>query len=317
VKFPVADVHNDTLLQFMQGFEGNACPALDWSACAITPQRLLEGGVAMSCFAICQGCLPHLDPVWMADRMIEMYHKMVRETPAFLPVFTYADVERALLEGKVAAVLAMEGMEACVNAAGVQTMYDKGVRIASLAWNRATVFADGMEGNLGRGVTAEGKKAIGEMERLGMVLDVSHLTPQAFWDVVEIAQKPFLATHSNAKKLCGHGRNLDDSQLVALARAGGVAGVNFYTSFLVDEGAASEADLLAHIDYISGHVGSQHVGIGTDYDGCGSLPQGCEDPRCFPRLAESLLRLGYAEDDVRGIMGGNNIRVCKAVWREG
>ena len=154
------------------------------------------------------------------------------------------------------------------------------------------------------------------MERLGMVVDVSHLSNKGFWDVMEIAKKPIVASHSNALALCSHPRNLSDDQLKALKKNGGVTGINFCASFLENNSNATLDDIVRHIEYINGLIGEGHVGFGSDYDGVdNNLPKGGENPSCFDAIAERLLKLNYSEKSVSDICHGNFLRVFKEVLK--
>jgi membrane dipeptidase len=315
--FPVVDGHSDTLLQLMHYFGENPGPKLEWERAVITPDALKEGGVAVQFFAVCTACLVDKDLAAASDAMIGVYDRIVKErADRFQAVRSLEDIKAARESGKVAALLAMEGLEpAGGTLEGIRQLYDRGVRAAALTWSHANPFADGIDEDSGRGVTPLGVEAIAEMERLGMLLDVSHLSVPAFWKAAESVTKPFVATHSNARKLCGHKRNLDDEQLREVARHGGMTGINFFSNFLVNEGLAKMSDVVAHIDYIAGLIGPQHVGIGTDYDGCSPLPEGCVGPRCYPRLAEELLKMNYSESIVFDIFAGNWLRVLEQTVR--
>ncbi|HHW13552.1 MAG TPA: membrane dipeptidase, partial [Firmicutes bacterium] len=167
-----------------------------------------------------------------------------------------------------------------------------------------------------------------EMNRLGMVIDVSHLSPAGFWQVLEASAAPVVASHSNSQALCGHRRNLTDCQAKALAEQGGVIGVTFAPQFLRDapEGVSldqfrrwagsstSLADVLDHLDHFVGLVGPEHVALGSDFDGIDAVPAGLEDVSRLPALTRGLLERGYPEEAVRGILGENLRRLFETVW---
>jgi len=151
---------------------------------------------------------------------------------------------------------------------------------------------------------------------LGMLVDVSHLSDRGFYDIAEIAasfKKPFAATHSNARRVCHHMRNLDDDMLGIIAGAGGFTGINMYTCFLDDGCCAGIDEVIRHIEYICSVAGSSHVGFGSDFDGIDRNKSAIGGPRDFNRVLERLLQLNYNEDDVRKIASGNILRVLSEV----
>jgi membrane dipeptidase len=184
-----------------------------------------------------------------------------------------------------------------------------GVRSIGLTHNPRSWAADGnAEDRNGSGLTAFGVRLVEEMNRLGMLVDVSHINERGFWDVMEVTRRPVIASHSDCKAVCDHPRNLDDKQIVALANNGGVMGVTFVPGF-IDAKAPTLERLLDHIDYAVQVAGADHVGIGSDFDGGGTA---LKDATAFPRITEGLLKRGYSEGDVKKILGENHLRVLKA-----
>ena len=155
---------------------------------------------------------------------------------------------------------------------------------------------------------------VGEMDRLGMVVDVSHLSEAGFWDVVEVSKRPIIASHSNSKSLCSHPRNLTDDQAKAIAKKGGVIGVNFAGYFL-GEGRRSLTGVIDHIDHLCTVVSPEHVGLGSDFDGLPfeQLPDELKDVSGLPKIAEGLAARGYSEQVIKGIMGENLLRTIRSV----
>ena len=148
-----------------------------------------------------------------------------------------------------------------------------------------------------------------QMNELGVVVDVSHLNEPGFWDVVRAAQAPFMATHSCCRALCDHPRNLRDDQLRALAEKGGVVAITFVPDF-IDAHNPTFDGLLDHIEHAVAVAGIDHVGLGSDFDGGGLL---LEDATCLPDIAVGLANRGYVEDDVRKILGANQLRFLQQV----
>lgn len=248
---------------------------------------------------------------------------------------TVDEVSQALQEGKIAAVLALEGCDGLAgDVAVLRILYHLGVRMVSFTWNRRNEFADGLaEGDSAGGLTRAGKTALKEMYEYGVVCDVSHLAEPGFWDVVNLAPGPFVASHSNARALCDHPRNLTDEQLRALAEHDGVVGINFYGGF-VDLEQPTLDRLVDHAAYIADLVGVDHVGIGTDFLEDWLLEAAKEVskdllidpsvldrwvPECsrvehLPVFTAALLERGFDQEEVKKVLGGNFLRVFQQVW---
>jgi membrane dipeptidase len=179
---------------------------------------------------------------------------------------TGPEIARTIGEGRIALVLAFEGLEPVGHQLEVlDTFFRLGVRVASLTWNRRTMFADGIgERATGGGLTSLGVEAVAEMERLGMVVDVSHLADAGFDHLLRVATRPFIASHSSCRGVYGHPRNLDDARLRALADRGGFVGINAFGGFLAERDATI-ADLVEHVSHAVAVVGADHVGLGMDF----------------------------------------------------
>ena len=182
-----------------------------------------------------------------------------------------------------------------------------------LTWNFRNLLADGAEEEHGAGLTDFGKQVVAEMNRLGMIVDVSHLCEASFQDVISLTSKPVIASHSNARAICDHVRNLNDYQLKAIAANGGVVGVNFYPKFLNNTDKASLDDVVRHIEHICSVTGENHIGIGADYDGIDFTPEGLEGAQCIPALFERLEQLNYSTGLLEKIAGLNFMRVIKQI----
>ena len=195
----------------------------------------------------------------------------------------------------------------------LRVFYRLGVRMLSFAWNYRTPFADGLGAKRAESKLPElGVQALEEMDRLGMIFDVSHLADTVFWDVADVMKEPFIASHSNCRDLCDHPRNLTDDMIRALADHGGVMGMNFAPSF-VDKDKATVEKMVDHGDHIVGLVGPDHVGLGSDFDGIGSTPEGLEDVSKMPNMTRVMVGRGYSDEDILKILGGNHLRVFKQV----
>ena len=217
------------------------------------------------------------------------------------------DIVAAKQAGKLAAVLVVEnsdGVEGSLNV--LRMLHRVGVRSIGMTHNISSWAADGNAETRSRGgLTSFGVGLVEEMNLLGMLVDVSHISEHGFWDVMEVSAKPVIASHSNCKAVCDHPRNLNDKQIKALAENGGSMGVTFVPSF-VDAEKPTLQRLLDHVDHAVQLVGADYVGIGSDFDGGGTL---VEDATVFPQITEGLAGRGYTEEDLRKILGGNHLRV--------
>lgn len=227
----------------------------------------------------------------------------------------YNDIANAIKSRKVAAVLTIEGGEALEGSLAVLRMlYQLGVRAITLTWNYRNQIADGVADSVTKGgLTPFGREVVSEMNRLGMLVDVSHLSESGFWDVISLSSSPIIASHSNAKKICSHSRNLTDEQLLALKKNGGVTGINLCPYFIVNEGKAEIKHVISHIEHIVGLTGEDTLGLGTDFDGIDETPVGLEGVQSFSDLISELLKLNYSEALVNKIAGENFLRVLKTV----
>lgn len=224
------------------------------------------------------------------------------------------EIEKALSHGKIAAVLSVEGGE-CLNGelSVLRQLYRLGVRSMLLAWNYRNLLADGAEVEGGAGLTLFGKQVVSEMNRLGMIADVSHLCEASFDDVMSVTTKPVIASHSNAMAVCRNCRNLTDRQLSDIKANGGVVGVNFYPYFLNNTDKADIDDVIRHIEHICSVAGEDHIGIGADFDGIECTPSGLEGTERIPALFERLLQLNYSETFIEKFAGLNFMRVIRQI----
>ena len=225
-----------------------------------------------------------------------------------------ADIHKAKAEGKIGAILAIENSEAVERSLNIlRSLYLIGVRSIGLTHNPNTWASTGNdEGETGGGLTKFGVQLVTEMNRLGMLVDVSHISERGFWDVLEVSDAPIIASHSNCKTLCNHSRNLSKEQLKAIAKYGGVVGITFVTGFLSEDGWQKKppfAQLLNHIEYAIDIAGIDHVGIGSDFDGGGEL---LKDATEYHRITEGLCERGFSEADIKKVLGENHLRVFEA-----
>jgi membrane dipeptidase len=222
--------------------------------------------------------------------------------------------------GKIAALIGIEGGHAIEeNLRLLRDFHALGVRYMTLAHQHTLSWAGSSGDDKGKttGLNAFGRDVVAEMNRLGMMVDISHASDKTFWDVLEASKAPLIASHSSARALNPHPRNMTDEMIAALAKKGGVMQVNFYCPFIQRTPAtparATMADVVAQIDHAVKIGGIGAVGIGSDYDGIECAPEGLEDVSKFPNLTRALLEKGYSEQDIRKIYGENLLRVMRAV----
>ena len=314
----VVDTHCDTLMKLTPQRRGSP-PARRLGERSdqghIDLPRLREGGVDCQTFAVYTGGRVNQPGATLrALMMIDAFHMECEANEGIVHVCSHDEILGAEKAGRVAALLAIEGAEPLQGDLGVLRMlYRLGVRMLSFTWNWRTPFADGLAAKRSGGrLTDLGVDALREMERLGMVLDVSHISDSCFWDVVDLKEGPFIASHSNCRDVCDHQRNLTDDMIRALADHGGVTGMNFAPAF-VDEEEATVERVVDHIDHIVDLVGPDHVGLGSDFDGIGSTPVGLEDASRMPNITRELVKREYPDEDILKILGGNHLRVFKDV----
>lgn len=282
--------------------------------------RLKEGGI--TCQVMALYIEPQYKPVPSARRCLELldaFYDLVDRSDEFVMATRAQDILDAKAQGKVAGLLSIEGGEAIEGSLAVlRSFYKLGVRAMGLTWNQRNDLADGVgEKSAKSGLTDLGIAVVKEMEKLGMIVDVSHLSESSFWGVYEVAERPFIASHSNARALASHPRNLTDKQIEAIAEKGGVIGVVFCPPFVDDDRSkVSLSRLCDHIDHIKKVAGIDHVGIGSDFDGfdvAPGSPQVMKDVSEMPKLTEELLSRGYTEEEIKKVLGGNWLRVYKEI----
>ncbi|MEZ5403403.1 MAG: dipeptidase [Bryobacteraceae bacterium] len=275
-----------------------------------------------------------------AHRALEMIdtirHDIVAGHPRdFELALTAADVERAHGRGKIAALIGIEGGHAIQDDVRLlRDFYALGVRYMTLTHANHNGWADssGSAGAPHNGLSDLGRSVVAEMNRLGMMVDISHVSDKTFWDALAVSKAPLFASHSSCRAISNIKRNMTDEMIRALAKKGGVIQVNFGCEFLSQQSAdtsswsnpklkgkkvhpkrATLADVVAQIRHAISIAGVQAVGIGSDFDGVECTPVGLDDVAKFPALTRALLESGLSGEDVRAIYGGNLLRVMRAV----
>ncbi|MDY6820917.1 MAG: dipeptidase [Deferribacterota bacterium] len=316
----LVDLHCDTLLNIS---DNNTDIAKRNNIGHIDIPRMIGGGVDIQVFAA------WVAPDYYPDRsfertatLIKAFKGTVRSTSVLEQAYNTSDLKRIKKEGKIAAILAIEAGDALEGKLeNLDYFYRQGVRYITLTWNYSNQIADGVSKSFkgsnrsNGGLTPFGRAVIERMNQLGMLVDVSHLSEESFWDVIKASKSLVIASHSNAWQVCNHERNLKDEQIVAIASKGGVIGVANVAPYLNDSGEATIDDIIKHINYIVDLVGINHVSIGSDFDGTDEVAKDLEDSSYFPNLTRRLIEEGYTLDDVKKIMGENFIRVFKEVCK--
>lgn len=282
--------------------------------------RLRAGGLDVVVFAVYLWTYMPESALRESLLMIDDLKQEIAESADEIYLATsMADLEPQRRQGRIAALLSLEGAEPLGTDLGIlRLMYEVGLRALGLTWFRRTMVADGTgEEEAGGGLTTFGRAVVRECGRLGMLVDVSHLSERGFWDVMRVANGPVIASHSNARSLCDHPRNLTDDQLRAIAASGGAVGLNAWHTF-VDTERPSLERLLDHGVYMAEVMGPGRAGLGLDlleyipHPGYESLP-GLADASRAGAITRSLVERGLSEQEIRGILGENWLRVWEQV----
>ncbi|MHB0876741.1 MAG: dipeptidase, partial [Anaerolineae bacterium] len=279
--------------------------------CQMSFAKMRQGGMDVGFFAIdvTRALKSHL--AYAMDGFGYLFDDVETSGADVAFVRSAADIDRAAAAGKLGILLAIEhadGIEHSLNV--LHALYRLGVRSIGLTHHTSSAAADGCyEARPNTGLTPFGKDLVREMNRLGMVVDLAHISTSGFYSALEVSERPVMFSHGNVRALCDHPRNLDDDQLRALAQKRGVIGLSFVKDFVAErkEDATLER-LLDHADHVVEVAGIDTVGLGSDFDGGGEL---LPDVTHLPRITEGLLHRGYSDEDVRKLLGGNTLRFLR------
>jgi membrane dipeptidase len=351
---PLVDGHNDLAYLIRHHANGNVA---DYDLCRRTKRRdtdlprLREGRVSAQVFA---AFVPPREPNPASFALMQIAlirHMNALHLDALMPGTRSSDIARAKRLGRIASFVSIENGAAIENRLDtLSAFYDLGVRLLTLCHNAATEWCDSAtEAPRHGGLADFGKEVIAEMNRLGMLVDLSHASDAAMHQVLDIARAPVVFSHSNARALCDHPRNVPDDVLARVPRNGGIVMATFVPHFisqmsrdwlrpLQDQygrhpfGNNAEQDIAAreretgtwprgtlaqlcnHLDYLAAKVGHDHVGIGSDFFG-GPQGQGLKDASCFPEIFAELIRRRWPEQNLRKLASGNFVRVLREAER--
>ena len=353
-RFPIMDGHNDLPWALRERAE-RSTDRVDLAAQVTGTHtdlpRLATGGVGAQFWSVYVPADLQGDAAVTATiEQIDLVHDMIRRYPAALELaLSAADVERILAAGKVASLLGAEGGHSIACSMGMlRALHALGVRSLTLTHNRNVPWADSATDEpAAGGLTAFGREVVGELLRLGMLVDLAHVSAGTMRDAFDAAEAPVIFSHSSARALCDHPRNVPDDMLARLPGNGGVCMVTFVSAFVSQacwdwdlefaaelqrrglrhedyasrkqlrpqwaaahpRPAAALAQVADHVDHVREVAGIEHVGIGGDYDGADQLPDGLQDVSCYPALVAEMLARGWSEADCGQLASGNILRV--------
>lgn len=314
----VVDLHNDVIYKVAE--DGYDMSSLHHYNHTDIP-RLLRGQVDVQFLALWISPTTYSTHPFqrVMDYVSAMNEQFANNSEVFQQARTATEAKAIIQSGKIAGVMAVEGGHIIEkNIDNLITLYNAGMRYMTITWNNTNEWAVSAKDPRSKtvGISDFGRRVIHTMDSLGVIIDVSHTGIKAINDILEVTTNPIIASHSGARALNDHYRNLYDDQILAIANTGGVIGVVFYPPFLASSGEVTIETVLDHIDYIVNLAGVEHVAIGSDFDGIGITPIGLEDVSKFPDLTLALLRRGYTHANVMKIMGGNTMRVFQTVCGE-
>lgn len=286
--------------------------------------RLQAGGLKAQYWSVFVPVTTSIDRAALITTLeqIELVRTMCERYPeTFGLCLTAADIRRVVAEGRIASLMGVEGGHCIENSmSNLQRLYDRGARYMTLTHSKNTEWADACTDEpVHGGLTAFGREVVAEMNRLGMQVDISHVSPQTMHQVLDIAQAPVIFSHSSARAICDHVRNVPDDVLTRLPANGGVVMINFNSGFVAPteqlkadpKARGTIHDVVDHIEHVIRLAGIDHVGLGSDYDGVPSVPVGLDDVSCYPAITQLLLDRGYGRDQIHKILGGNALRVLE------
>lgn len=306
----VVDFHCDVLCKLLLDehltFQDSKPGSLD-----VTYERLKAAGTVLQTFAIYipESLNGRLEPILES---VDRFYQQVLACKDMMLVRSAQDLELCLKTGKIGALLSLEGVDGLQGQISMlRILQQLGIRAAGLTWNHANWAADGAMEPRGGGLTAAGRRFVEECSKLDIMVDVSHLSERAFWDVAELSQKPFLASHSNARAICDHPRNLHDRQIAEIINRNGMLGITFVPWFVSGAETVVIDDLLRHIEHICELGGEEHIMLGSDFDGIDRYISGLTHPGELSSFTDALLKR-FTSRQTEQFMSGNAIRFLRS-----
>ena len=329
----IIDMHCDTIMELFEN-GGN----LYDSDNMINIKKMVEGDYLLQCFAMfvryVSDKYENYSPFEYCNKMIDKYYNEIEKYSDYIkPAFCYEDIENNIKENKMTALLTIEEGGVCLgNIEFLRNFYRLGVRMVTLTWNyknelgtpNIDYFTDFKEKlvnktlipNMTDGLTDKGIEFVKEMNRLGIVIDCSHLGDKGFYDVIKYSNKPIVCSHSCSRSVCDHLRNMTDDMLFKLKENGGVIGINYCNSFIKEDGSlATFSDIVKHIVYIKNLIGIDYVGLGSDFDGISNKNIEIKDASMMGLLIDEMKKQGLSEEDIDKVCYKNVLRVFKANFK--
>lgn len=312
----IIDMHCDTISELLKKKRTGKGESLLQNTGHVDLERMRKSGYLLQNFALFVNKSVCADPWQEVCELHQFYEEEISKNKNLIaPVLCFEDIEKNIAAGKMSAMLTVEEGGVCGGeTVKLRKLYDIGVRMLTLTWNYPNEL--GYPNRQDGGLTEIGRGFVEEMERLGMIVDVSHLSDKGFYDVLSIAKKPFVASHSNAREVCESPRNLTDDMIRGLSEAGGCMGLNFYAHFLKtvpvgETNLGTIEDVMRHAKHIVNVGGISVLGIGSDFDGIDTheeLP-GVQNMEC---LWEALHRVGFTQGQLDKIFYENVLRVYRS-----
>ncbi len=313
MNFPVFDLHCDTAYAMLGTGYDSHC-SLRRNALHIDLERagtLAGYAQCFACFTSDPETLPlDISPEDLFERELAGIQEGLRQNSDLISqCFSPAQIEENRNSGKMSAVLSIEGPAGFGYDPGrLEALYGFGFRITTLGWNEANPLSGSHK--TGGGLTHRGQEYVRQAQKLGMLVDVSHISDRAFWDIMDITQGPVIASHSNSRTVHNVSRNLTDEMFSAICRSGGVAGINLYADFVGDEAGLDRlCDHILH--FLELDPTGKHIALGGDLDGCDQLVRGFTGVQDYPKLAQVLLNRGLKEREILDIFWNNAMGVMK------
>lgn len=309
----IIDLHCDTILKL---WEANGAAGLRSNPFSIDVEKLVSGRSLAQFFAIFIDRELHSKPFAVFEEMADLFlAELAKNSDTLALACSAADLANNRQAGKISCFLTIEEGGALEGSmVNLQTAYRLGVRLVTLTWNYPNEI--GYPNHLWQyqhhGLTGFGQELVSEMNRLGMLIDVSHLSDQGFYDVARLCKQPFVASHSNARAITGHSRNLTDDMIKTLARQGGVIGLNFCSDFLGTGEISRVEDMVRHVLHLRKIGGREVLALGTDFDGIDSALE-IEHMGQIDRLICSLAKAGLTDDELELFCWRNSLRVIRDV----